>query len=645
MNKKTFETLEWNKIIATLKEFAISDIGSELIDKMKPSIDPVEINRWLEEVTEVKKLLSSGSSVPLHSLKGVDKILLSIEKESALKPNSLSSMGTFLKECTRMKKFLVDRIGLAPTVASYGESLYELDYIYEEIIRCITGDHVVDRASSSLTKIRKKISICDERIKTKINSILKSSKYATYLQDRVVSQRYGRYVVPVKSEYRAHVTGDVIDKSSTGSTLFIEPKEIKNLQSQMNLLRIDEDAEIYQILCYLTGLISEKTHEIKTNVQIMGNYDFLFAKGKYSNSLNANQVKINTEKKIIIKEGRHPLLGKSAVPLNFRIGENYRALVITGPNTGGKTVALKTVGLFSIMVQHGLHIPADKNSTFSPYMDILVDIGDGQSIENSLSTFSSHIKNIIDIINVCHSHSLVIIDEVGTGTDPGEGMGLATAILEKLYDKGVTLLATTHFSEIKDFALKSPGFQNGSMEFDINTLKPKYKLNIGESGDSNAFLIALRLGMNNGLIERAHEITYKEKKSYTDQYHNTDKSKKQRAEIELAQKSAAIEQVEKKNSQKQSQRYIFSVGDCVKLLTLGGTGIVVEAEDRKGMVTVLYKKKKLKINQKRLALYIDSKELYPDEYDMDIVTETKENRKKDKILSKKHVKDMEILRK
>ena len=271
---------------------------------------------------------------------------------------------------------------------------------------------------------------------------------------------------------------------------------------------------MFRILCCLTSELEAYSREISINIETMALYDFLIAKGKYSRYIEGNMAEINTDNFIRIVEGRHPLLGKEAVPLNLTIGDDYRSLVITGPNTGGKTVVLKTVGLLTIMVQCGLHVPVKEGSSFAIFADILADIGDGQSIEQSLSTFSSHIKNIINILNCADKHSLVILDELGAGTDPGEGMGIAVAVLEELYSKGVVMLATTHYSEIKEFAAQTPGFKNGCMEFDINTLKPLYRLVVGKAGESNAFLIALRLGMKKELIEKAHRITYKEEKKY-----------------------------------------------------------------------------------------------------------------------------------
>jgi dsDNA-specific endonuclease/ATPase MutS2 len=372
----------------------------------------------------------------------------------------------------------------------------------------------------------------------------------------------------------------------------------------------------------------------------------VFAKGKYSKAIDGRSVANNSRNYINIVNGKHPLLGKVAIPLNLVIGDDYRALVITGPNTGGKTVALKTVGIFTLMVQSGLHIPVDKGSELSIFVDVLVDIGDGQSIEQNLSTFSSHINNIISILGCADKNTLVIMDEIGAGTDPGEGMGIAVAVLQEVYSKGAIILATTHYSEIKDFASTHRGFINGCMEFDINTLKPLYKLNVGKPGASNAFLIALKLGMDKKIIEKAHQITYKENKQYCD-YDFMDTNigvNLAEASLEHEKQLEKFETVLKENkiSKKHEDDIKFNLGDNVYISFMNRSGIIYELENSKGEYGVLVMKKKLKINKKRLSLYIESKDLYPEEYDFSIVFESVENRKNQRIMSKRHVEGLEI---
>jgi Mismatch repair ATPase (MutS family) len=536
----------------------------------------------------------------------------------------------------------------APLVSSYAYSLFELDEVVEEIDRCIYQGRVIDKASTELSRLRKKIAILEDRIKNKLDSVLKNPKYRGILQDNLVSLRNGRYVIPIKSQYKNELGGSIHDSSSSGATVFIEPAEVKKAQDELNLFRIEEEKEVYRILSVLTELVAGRERELSINIETMAYYDFLFAKAKYSRELDGRAVKLNTQNYIKINKGRHPLLGKSAVPLDFTIGGDYSALVITGPNTGGKTVALKTIALLTMMAQSGLHVPVEEDTELAIFADILVDIGDGQSIEQNLSTFSSHIRNIISILECADRYTLVVMDEIGAGTDPGEGMGIATAVLEEIHKKQATIIATTHYSEIKEFADKTTGFKNGSMEFDINTLKPTYKLNIGKAGESNAFLIAIRLGMNRSLIERAHEITYKELKEYSsyseevieekiidaDAVEKHEQSLKQLKETQKLQK---LSEQEKKESK-------FKLGDCVYISTMDRTGIICELENNKGEFGVMVMEKKFKISHKRLSLYIGADELYPEDYDFDIIFETVENRKKEHQMSKRHVEGMVIER-
>ncbi|SCY96550.1 endonuclease MutS2 [Alkaliphilus peptidifermentans] len=643
MNQTAIELLEFEKVKQMLMDLTLSGLGGDLVTKIKPVDNQSIIETWLRETTESKVIINMASAVPIHSLQGIDKITDKFGKGIVLQPGDLSSLADFLENSNRMKKFMENASASAPLVASYGLSIYHLEELIDEINRCIRGSRINDKASSTLAKTRKKITILEDRMKNKLDNLVKSLGNNAYLQDNVISVRDGRYVIPIKREHSKNIDGDVLDHSNSGSTVFIEPKEIKALQQQLNQLKAEEEKEVYKILSQLTAIAEGYSKEISVNIEIMANYDFIFAKGKLSRQMKGNPVILNQQQYINIKEGRHPLLGNDAVPLNFNIGKGYRSLVITGPNTGGKTVALKTVGLMSMMVQSGLHVPVKEGSEFSIFKDVLVDIGDGQSIEQSLSTFSSHLKNIIYILERVSPKTLVIVDELGAGTDPGEGMGLAVAILETLHQSGATTLATTHYSEIKEFARKSNGFENGCMEFDINSLKPTYQLIIGKAGESNGFLIALRLGMNPEIIKRSHEITYKEIKEYKTYELPAETNSTNEMQIstvkedkEMLNEIRANMEVKRKITNK------FKVGDCVFISSLNRTGIVCEQANQKGEVGVMVMKKKLKINHKRLALYIEGGELYPENYDMDIVLDSKENRKKKNTMERKFVKGLKI---
>jgi dsDNA-specific endonuclease/ATPase MutS2 len=413
----------------------------------------------------------------------------------------------------------------------------------------------------------------------------------------------------------------------------------------LNLCRLQEEKEVYRVLAALTALVEESGQQLSVNVEAMAQMDFALAKGKFSRALGGAGARINEDGPVVIRGGRHPLLGNAAVPLNITLGGGSRALVITGPNTGGKTVVLKTVGLMTMMVQAGLHAPVEKESQFAIFEEILADIGDRQSIEQSLSTFSSHILNIIAILQRAGSRTLVILDELGAGTDPQEGTGLAITVLERLFALGATILATTHYSEIKAFAAGQPGFTVGSMEFDLKTLQPLYRLRMGQAGESNALLIALRLGMDRKLIERAHQITYHEHREYPaaqpapppGEAPPEEKKVPGPAQPELNRKIKRARRL-----REHKEKCPFKVGDCVYISSLDRTGIVCEEVNSRGEVVVMVMKKKLKVNHKRLTLHVEAEKLYPENYDLDIVLESKENRKKRNIMRKRHVDGLTI---
>lgn len=638
MNSYVMEVLEYEKVKEDLKQYALSKQAQSKIEKLKPSVNLDIIQARMNETTEARRILEVNSSVPLTALDNIDEIGSNIEGR-VMTPEELSAIKGLLQYVKRLQKFMHSMQTIGPTVASYASSMFDLPDLYEEIDRCIANGRVDDRATPELSRLRKKIKLTDDKIKQKLNSILSSATYSVMIQEALVVTRNDRLVIPVKREYRKNMAGNVLDVSSSGSTVFIEPAAIAVFQEELNILKIQEENEVFRILSQLTEMVNANIREISINVETMVHYDFVFARAKYSKSMGGSAVQLNTRSIIRIKGGRHPLLGKEAVPLDFHIGEDYRALVITGPNTGGKTVTLKTVGLLTLMVQSGLHVPVQAGSEFAIFKDILADIGDGQSIEQSLSTFSSHVKNIVGIIKHSYSDSLVIMDEIGAGTEPGEGMGFAIAVLEEVFHKGATIIASTHISEIKQFAEKTPGFINGCMGFDIESLKPLYKLKIGQAGPSNALLIALRLGVERRIVERAHEITYREKKDYSAQEMVRTETVLEELRV-ISQPECELElqagtQQRKKSPPAQESK--FQKGDCVYISTMNRTGIVYEPENSRGEVVVLVMKKKYKINHKRLSLEVEAKDLYPEDYDLDIVFESKENRKKRKQFSKHHM--------
>ncbi len=643
MNKIAYDRLEYDKIKERLKDFAISELGIQSIERLTPSDDINRIRNDLNETSEARAIIDKSSNIPIQNLVGIQKVMDKLGKGIALQPDELSMVSGMLKSTKKIKTFMLERNYEAPTISQYAFSMYELADVIEEIERCIVLGRVDDKASPQLEKVRKRIIVAENRIKLKLESIIQSPNYKKILQDTIISIKHNRYVVAVKSQYKRNIEGHVIEASATGSTLFIEPTSVRKLQSDLDLLKAEEEKEIYQIVMYLTALIESYEKEIHINVETMTYYDFIFAKGKYSASMDGLSAEVNYDGYTKIINGKHPLLHGEVVPLNYEIGKSYKSLVITGPNTGGKTVALKTVGLLTLMIQSGLHVSVDSGSHFAIYSDILVDIGDGQSIEHSLSTFSAHVKNIIDILKTANKYTLVILDELGAGTDPAEGEGLAVAVLEELYEKEATTLATSHYSEVKAFAKRHGGYENGRMTFDITTLKPLYQLIIGEAGESNAFIIALRLGMNQSVIERAHEITYKESKDYTTYLESINK-KLERVQYKKVKKPKAMkqEQLKQKEKDKPKPSVTFAIGDVVFVHTLKKRGTVYEMENKKGEIGVMVQNKKMLIQKKRISPFLDAKDLYPDYYNFDIVFETKEYRKKNNKMSRKYDKDLVI---
>jgi DNA mismatch repair protein MutS2 len=637
METDTMQRLEYDKIKIRLSDFAASYLGQRHIERMQPLTDIKVITALLSEVEEGKTLIQHGVSVPISALEGIESIMGGIGKGLLFTGEELSLVGRLLESTDQLKRFMFKRETVAPNVASYASSLYELKELRGEIERCIRHGQVTDQASVEIGKVRKKIIITEERIKKKLESIMQ--KYKPYLQEFVVSLRVNRYVLSVKKEYRKLISGAVLDESASGQTVFIEPADISLLTYELSEYRAEEAREEMRVLSFLADLLEVNQYELAINLETIGHYDFLFAKAKYALSIDGRSVELNKNGIIRIYNGRHPLLSKNTVPLHFAIGEAYSALIITGPNTGGKTVTLKTVGLLTLMVQSGLLVPVGDGCVFAVYSRVEVDIGDGQSLEQSLSTFSSHIKNVIRILKYAGPSTLILLDELATGTDPGEGIGLSIAVLEELHHRGATIVATTHFNEIKKFADAAQGFENASMEFDLETLRPLYQLTIGKAGNSYAFYIALQLGIAPEIIERSKAITYSNNQGMeAGQSLVSMETALQPHTLSTTKRTAPpAKENEKHVTTNTASTLSLSVGDCVWIRSLKRTGIVCELPDARGDVLLLIQKEKVKINHKRLSLYIEKKHLYPEgDYDMDIVFESKEVRKKRKVMNKRH---------
>lgn len=522
MNEKTLRVLEYNKIIDKLKGKAECSLGVELIEKLYPSIDYRVVVESQDETDEAVRLLLRRGNPPLGGIHNIIAEAKRAELGGILSPGGLLKIADTLRAARKLKSFLKqgkdENNIILPILEGMIGELNSYRDIEESIFDAIISEEELsDNASSTLRNIRRQIKAKNDSIRTKLNSIINSQDNRKHLQDAIITIREGRFVVPVKQEARNAIPGLIHDQSSSGATLFVEPMAVVNLNNELKELKLNEKQEIERILTELSGLVAVETEGIKFNQQILARIDFIFAKGKLSLDMKGHKPVINKHGYINIKRGRHPLLNeKEVVPTDIYLGEDFTTLLITGPNTGGKTVTLKTVGLFTLMMQSGLQVPVDSGSEMAVFTSVFADIGDEQSIEQSLSTFSSHMTNIVDILDNVEENSLVLFDELGAGTDPTEGAALAMAILDYLYSRGVRTIATTHYSELKVYALTTDGIENASVEFDIESLSPTYKLLIGVPGKSNAFEISKRLGLQDFIIDSAEEFISSENIAFED---------------------------------------------------------------------------------------------------------------------------------
>lgn len=508
MNEKVLRVLEYDKIVERLADRASSNLGKELAGELMPSTDFDEIKQALKETTDAVTCILRKGSPPLG---GIHDIRSSIQRAVAggmLNPGELLRVADVLRVSRKLKGYITqDKMELEDTntilllCSNLGTNRTLEDRLDQSIE---SEDQLSDYASPALVSIRRDIRRLQDSIKDKLNSIIRSAQNKKIMQDAVVTLRGDRYVVPVKAEYRSQFPGLVHDISQSGATIFIEPLAVVEANNEIRQLKNKEEREIERILMELTGEVANNADLLTENVKLLSRIDFAFAKARLSLDIKGVEPVLNTERRIVIKKGRHPLIDPAVVvPVDISLGDSFSTMIITGPNTGGKTVTLKTTGLFVLMAQAGLHIPAAENSEMCVFRKVFADIGDEQSIEQSLSTFSSHMKNIVNILNEVDEDSLVLFDELGAGTDPTEGAALATAILDRLTKRGIRTMATTHYSELKIYAMTTPGVQNACCEFDVETLRPTYRLLVGIPGRSNAFSISKRLGLDEGIIEDA----------------------------------------------------------------------------------------------------------------------------------------------
>lgn len=560
MNEKVLHTLEYNKILDQLTEYAFSADAKSRCQKLRPITDRAQIEQLQQQTSDALSRLFKYGSLSFSGVTDIRDSLKRLEIGGALSAIELLRVCSLLESAKRAKAFARsqdDNDQPDDSLTSLFAGIEPLTPLYDEIRRCILSeDEIADDASSTLHSIRRSMRGMNDKIRAQMNSMINNTTTRSYLQDTVITMRDGRYCLPVKAEAKSLVPGMIHDQSSTGSTLFIEPMAVVNLNNEYKELQLREQEEIEVILAGLSNLTASYATQLLADYELLTELDFIFARAAFAQTYNGVAPLFNDDGRIHIRKGRHPLLDpKKVVPIDVRLGEDFRLLIVTGPNTGGKTVSLKTVGLLTLMGQSGLHIPASERSELGIFDEVFADIGDEQSIEQSLSTFSSHMVNIIRILEQVNDRSLVLFDELCAGTDPTEGAALAISILSKLHLYGARIMATTHYSELKVYALSTPGVENACCEFDVATLSPTYRLLIGIPGKSNAFAISEKLGLPSDLITDAKGRISKSEGDFEDLIADLEKSRStiEREQLEINQYKAEIESLKEKLEQKQER--------------------------------------------------------------------------------------------
>ncbi len=646
MNREE-KLLEFDKIKNLWAEYALTEAAKEKIRGAQPLLSEAELLLMQRETSQGKRMIELLGNPPLASIQGLSEIVDIAGKGDCLSVEQLLSVQLALTMVSRLKKYLCQGKQYEISLAWYEENLEPLEELRESIYTQIVNEQVADNASKLLKSLRMEIAQTESRMREKADAIMRTHKDC--MSDSFSTMRNGRICVPVKKECKFKISGSVIDKSSTGNTLFIEPVACGEYYAMLQSLRMDEENEVRRILYELTAEVDLHGTELKENIRYIEKLDYIFSKGKLSLLYDGTEPVITTEREITLKDARHPLMKKEVcVPLQFQIGNGTSGIVITGPNTGGKTVAIKTVALNCMLAQCGLHVSC-KEATVCMNSNYLCDIGDGQNLSENLSTFSAHITNVLDILRRVNDQSLVLMDELGSGTDPLEGMGIAVAILEELKKSGALFLVTTHYPEVKVYAEQTEGIVNARMTFDKENLKPTYQMVIGEAGESCAFHIARRLGMPTGMLKRAEAAAYGEKKE-----------KRPEAKVSYGRNLASEEGFEgeggtenrttglqkefsprivkkKKPAVKKAKAREFRIGDSVMIYPDKKIGIVCQPENEKGVLQVQMPNKKIRINHKRVKLHVAAEELYPEDYDFSIIFDSVETRKLRHDMERKHV--------
>ena len=671
---KTEISLEFDKIKEIWTDCALTEAARKAIQDTHMIFSETELAARLRETTESRQMLEKCGTPPLVSLDGIEELLAAGEKGQCLMPPDLEKIATALVAVNRLKDYLARGKSHEIPLAYYEENLDPLEELREQLRYQIWNEQVSDNASKLLKNLRGDILRAQDKMREKAEAVMRANKEC--MSDHFSTMRNGHVCIPVKKEYKFKISGILIDKSSTGSTLFIEPAAAGKYYEELQELRIDEENEVRRILYELTAQVAENRAVMETNIRMMEKLDFIFSKGKLSEQYDGREPKIIAERRIYLRNARHPLMDKKVcVPLQFSIGEGVDGVVITGPNTGGKTVAIKTVALSCLMAQCGLHVACEE-AQVCMNRNILCDIGDGQNLSENLSTFSAHIVNVLNILKRVTAESLVVMDELGSGTDPAEGMGIAVAILEELKKSGALFLVTTHYPEVKTYAEREAGIVNARMTFDRENLKPLYQMVIGEAGESCAFYIASRLGMPGYMLRRAAREAYGEeggRETFYGVCHSrregnggsaghgsaagSGKGKNPTEARDLALSgnsagSAEAERLEKvpvpqieRAGAKTGKKHgtTFNRGDSVMIYPDRKIGIVCEPTNDKGVLRLQLPGKKIWINHKRVKLHVAARELYPEDYDFSIIFDTVGNRRLRHRMERKYVEGAEIV--
>lgn len=612
------KTIEFDKIKTWWAELALTKWAKEAIWDTKPFLSEGELRAKQRETSEAKKMLEIHGNPPLVSLEGIRESVCRAVKGDCLSIPQLEEMEQALAAVMRLKSYLSRSRQWEISLAYYGENLDGLEDVKDRIGLQIRNGRVDDNASKLLKSFRDEIEANERGMREKADTVMRANKEC--LSDNFSTVRNGHLCIPVKKEYKFKIKGTVIDKSSTGSTLFMEPVSVGHYYEALQLLYVYAENEERRILYELSAMIADQAEVLEQNIRTMEKLDYIFSKGKLSLEYDGTEPKINTERHIVFRDGRHPLMDREeCVPLQFEIGKTFRGVVITGPNTGGKTVAIKTVALNCMMAQCGLHA-ACREAEICMNSNFLCDIGDGQNLSENLSTFSAHIANVLDILKRVNKDSLVVMDELGSGTDPAEGMGIAVAILEELRKSGALFLATTHYPEVKQYARQNAEIVNARMTFDRESLKPLYRLVIGEAGESCAFYIAGRMGMPGDMLRTAMEAAYGSREIPENLRLLTDGNRLEKIHVPGIRRKKA-------QAPARPEGRAFQRGDSVMVYPDKKIGIVCRPMNEKGVLQVQLQDKKIWINQKRIKLHVAAEELYPEDYDFSIIFDSVKNRK------------------